>query len=104
MAVRMISDFDHEMEASVERLNRGRDGFVAAMKALGLRTIASYGNFCHVGFGSWAESVHAALAEIVLYRRDSDVPCLKGFSRFSATTVERFGPVIDRVRAIVRTG
>ena len=102
MALRMISDFDHEMRASVARLNHGRDGFLSAMKALGLRTLASHGNFCHVAFGSWADHVHTTLSDIVLYRQDSDAPCLKGFSRFSSTTAELFGPVIERVRNVVR--
>jgi len=102
MAFRMISDFDHEMRASVERLNQGRDGFLSAMKALGLRTLASHGNFCHVAFDSWADRVHATLSDAVLYRQDSDAPCLMGFSRFSSTTAELFRPVIERVRDVVR--
>lgn len=102
MAVRLISDFEHEMKASVARLNQGRDAFLSAMKALGLRTLASHGNFCHVAFGRWADRVHAALEEIAIYRRDSGVPCLQGYSRFSATTAERFGPVIARVRSVVQ--
>lgn len=102
MAIRMISDFDHEMRASVERLNRGRDGFLSAMKSLGLRTLGSHGNFCHVAFGPWADRVHATLGEIALYRRDSEAPCLKGFSRFSSTTAELFKPVIECVRNIVQ--
>lgn len=102
MALRMVSEFDHEMRASVERLNQGRDGFVSAMGALGLRTLSSHGNFCHVAFGSWADRVHAALSDIVLYRQDSDASCLKGFSRFSSTTAELFSPVIERVRNVIR--
>lgn len=103
-AVRMISDFEREMSASVARLNRGRDVFVAAMKELGLRTTASHASFCHVAFDRWADRVHAALADVVLYRADSDTPCLKGFSRFSATTSDLFQPVIARIRNVVRGG
>lgn len=102
MALRLIKDFNHEMMASVKRLNEGRDRFVSAMKALGLRTLASHGNFCHVAFGSWADSVHATLRDIVLYRQDFDVPCLKGFSRFSSTSTRLFTPVIKRIRDVVR--
>jgi histidinol-phosphate aminotransferase len=102
MALRMITDFDHEMRASVERLNQGRNGFLSAMKALGLRTLASQGNFCHVAFGSWADRVHETLSDVVLYRQDSDAPCLKGFSRFSSTTARLFTPVIERIRDVVR--
>lgn len=104
LALRMLTDFEPEMKASVERLNRGRDGFTAAMKGLGLRTIPGRGNFCHVAFDSRSERVHAALADLVLYRKDNDAPCLKGFSRFSATTAELFKPVVERVRGAVQPG
>jgi histidinol-phosphate aminotransferase len=99
----MVSDFEHEMRASVKRLNQGRDDFLSAMQALGLRTLASEASFCHVAFDSWADRAHAALSNLVLYRRDFDVPCLKGFSRFSSTTSELFKPIIERVRDTVRS-
>lgn len=102
MALIMISDFDHEMRASVKRLNQGRDGFLSAMKELGLRTLEGHGSFCHVAFGLSADRVHASLSDIVLYRQDFSAPCLKGFSRFSSTTSELFAPVIDRIRDVVR--
>ena len=101
LAVRMITDFEHEMKASVRRLNAGRDYFLSAMRELGLRTYSSEGSFCHVAFDGHAEAVHAALSKVVLYRKDSDAPCLAGFSRFSATTVELIEPVIDCVRRVV---
>lgn len=102
MALRMISDFDHEMRASVKRLNDGRDDFLSAMNELGLQTLKSHGSFCHVAFGSSADRVHASLNDIVLYRQDFSTPCMKGFSRFSSTTREMFAPVIDRIRDVVR--
>jgi histidinol-phosphate aminotransferase len=104
MAQRMISDFDHEMRASVKRLNQGRDDFLSAMKELGLRTLESHGSFCHVAFGSASDCVHASLADCVLYRQDFSAPCLKGFSRFSSTTSELFAPIIERIRDVVRQG
>jgi histidinol-phosphate aminotransferase len=104
MALRMISDFDHEMRASVKRLNKGRDEFLSTMKELGLRTLESQGSFCHVAFGSSAERVHASLGDIVLYRQDFSAPCLKGFSRFSSTTSELFAPVINRIRDVALQG
>lgn len=103
MALRMISDFDHEMRASVERLNRGRDGFLSSMRELGLRTLKSHGSFCHVAFGPSADHVHASLNDTVLYRQNFSVPCLNGFSRFSSTTSELFAPVVDRIRTAVRS-
>lgn len=103
MAFRMVSEFDHEMRASVKRLNQGRDGFLSAMRALGLRTLPSHGTFCHVAFDSWADRVHAALSNIVLYRQDSNESCLKGFSRFSSTTDELFSPVIECIRRVIQS-
>lgn len=101
MAHRLLSEFDHEMQASVNRLNQGRDKFLSAMKELGLRTLDGHGNFCHVAFGSRSERVHASLADCVLYRQDFSAPCLKGFSRFSSTTSELFTPIIERIREAV---
>lgn len=99
VAERML-DVSHEMLLSVQRLNAGRDGFLSAMDALGLHTLHSNGNFLHVRFGSRAPAVHSALRDLVLYREDSTDECIKGFSRFSAMTVERFQPVINRVRQV----
>ena len=98
LAVRMITDFEDEMVASVRRLNEGRDYFVSAMQQLGLRTLASRASFCHVAFGARADAVHDALSSLVLYRKESGTGCLAGFSRFSSTTIERFEPVVDRIR------
>ena len=97
-------DHETDMRASVARLEAGKQGFLAAMRALGLTTLNGHGNFLHVAFGPHAESVHAALAEQVYYRKDFAEPALKGFSRFSATTAERFQPVIDRIRTVVEGG
>ncbi len=102
MAVRMLTEFAHEMAASVRRLNDGRDRFLAAMSRLGLRTLRSEGSFAHVAFGPHADAVHSALASVALYRKGFNEPCLKGFSRFSSTTPELFQRVIDSVRAVVR--
>ena len=71
------------------------------MDALGFRTFKCEGNFQHVAFDAAAERVHAALEGLVLYRTDTDMPCLKGFSRFSATTVERFEPIVAAIEAAV---
>ncbi len=102
MAVRMIKEFEHEMLASVKRLNAGRDAFDTSMRELGFRTLGCHGSFTHVAFGEHADKVHAALKNIVLYRQNFSEPCLNGFSRFSSTTIERFQPVIDAIRRVVR--
>lgn len=104
MALRMISDFEHEMRASVARLNEGRDGFMVAMRNLGLGTLASRGSFCHVAFGHHAKRIHARLSDMVLYRQDFSAPCLKGFSRFSSTTNELFAPVIGCIQTLMAEG
>jgi histidinol-phosphate aminotransferase len=94
-------DYVDEVRRSVRRLNDGRDHMLAAMEALGLRTVRAKGNFMHVAFGDAAPAVHAALKDMALYRLDHKEPCLKGFTRFTATTVEGFQPLIDRIEAVV---
>lgn len=93
---RMLDHVD-AMEASVVRLLAGKALFLGRMQALGLRTLNGGGNFLHVAFGEHAAKVHAALADLVYYRKDFAEPCLRGFSRFSATTPELFMPVIARI-------
>lgn len=97
-----ILDHGDAVASSVARLNDGKRGFVAAMDGLGLRTLNCAGNFLHVAFADAAPAVHAALADIAYYRRDSSHPSLAGFSRFSATTPERFAPVIARIQDAVK--
>lgn len=101
VALEQLLNFEGEMLASVRRLNAGKEYFLGEMDKLGLRTLHGHGNFLHVSFGSHAVAVHAALTDVVLYRRDFSEPCLKGFSRFSATTKELFQPIVDIIRATV---
>lgn len=101
VAERML-DFADDMHAAVRRLNAGKAYFADRMKTLGFRALPAEGNFLHVAFGDSAARVHRALSGKVLYRADSSEECLKGFSRFSATTVERFGPVADAIAAAAR--
>jgi histidinol-phosphate aminotransferase len=91
-----------EMLASVKRIKNGRDTFIEEMKALKLRTLVTHGNFLRVAFGQYAAAVHERLKNIVLYRPDGGEGCLKGFSRFSATTVERFQPIIEHIKQVVK--
>jgi len=99
--VERLLDFSPEILASVRRINDGRDEFLKAMAALQLRTLKTNGNFLHVAFGRYASAVHARLKNVVLYRLDFSDPCLNGFSRFSATTVERFQPIIEQIHQVV---
>lgn len=90
------------MEKTVARLEEGKNGFLDAMEKLGFRVLRGKGNFCHVAFGAQAEAVHRALSDVCYYRKDFNEPCLKGFSRFSSTTKERFAPVIAAITRAVK--
>ena len=61
----------------------------------------SYGNFVHVRFGKYADEIHKILEGKVYYRKDFTNPCLEGYSRFSATTKERFKPIIKCITDVV---
>lgn len=100
----MLRLIDHPelMHASVRRLNEGRDAAVAALSALGLRTIHAKGNFFHVAFGQYASRVHEALEPIVIYKKEPGGGCLAGFSRFSAAPLVQLAPVVERIRDVVR--
>ncbi|MFA6019480.1 MAG: histidinol-phosphate transaminase [Rhodospirillales bacterium] len=93
---------DHagDMMDSVKRLQAGKTLFLSAMDRLGYQPLKGQGNFMHVAFGARAEKVHAALEPMVYYRKDFSEPCLKGFSRFSATTPELFKPLIDKISEV----
>lgn len=91
-------DHSEEMEASVARLKAGKNYFLGEMNKLGLKTLNGEGNFLHVAFGSHAEKVFHALESKVLFRKDFTEPCLKGFSRFSATTEEAFKPIVKTIQ------
>jgi histidinol-phosphate aminotransferase len=103
MIERML-DFPDAMQASVRRLNDGKQFFLSEMRALGHQVLDGEGNFLHVSFGRHAEDVHRALKDHVLYRLDFKEPCLQGFSRFSATTAEQFAPVVELVKTATRSG
>jgi len=91
------------MEASVRRLNDGKRYFQAEMRALGFDVLDTQGNFQHVAFGAHAAAVHRALENRALYRKDFNENCLKGYSRFSLTTVEIFSPLIETIqRAMIQ--
>jgi histidinol-phosphate aminotransferase len=97
----MIDRYD-AVEASVKRLTSGKELFLEEMSALGFRTLKCHGNFSHIAFASHAEKIHAALADQVYYRKESNDGCLAGFSRFSSTTPELFRPIIETIKSTVR--
>ena len=96
-----ILDHNQEMLEAVARLNEGRDSFVVEMNKLGFHTLKSEGNFLLVAFGNWSKQIHEALKGLVLYRTNFEDPCLKGFSRFSSTTVQLFEPIIAKIKEVV---
>lgn len=96
----MLDHYDAVL-AAVKRLNDGKAYFRAEMDRMGFVTFPCEGNFQHVGFGEHSEKIHAALADVVLYRTDTDMPCLAGFSRFSVTTVGGFKPVVDAIAGAI---
>lgn len=94
-AIEILLDYEDEMLKSVKRVNKGKEYFQNEMKKIGFSTYKSYGNFLHVKFGKYSEKIHNALDEKVYYRKDFNVPCLDGYSRFSATTKEIFEPIVS---------
>lgn len=91
-------DFVGEMEASVGRLNSGKSYFMEQMKALGFEVLSTEGNFTLIAFGSKGEAVHRALEDKVLYKNNFQDECLKGYSRFSSSTVDGFKPIVDIIK------
>lgn len=100
-ALEILLDYEEEMRLSVKRLNDGKKYFQDSMSLMGFATYESHGNFLHVKFGKYAEKIHDALSNKVYYRKDFDVQCLEGYSRFSATTIERFKPVVETIRSVL---
>ena len=96
-----ILDYSAAMLASVQRLNAGKKFFLTQMQTLGLRTLHSEGNFLHVAFDHYAETIHDRLKDKVLYRKDFGHPSLAGYSRFTSTTQELFLPVVKVIRDVV---
>ena len=89
------------MYLSVKRINDGKKYFQDSMRSVGLTTYESFGNFVHVKFGKYGSELHKVLDGKVYYRKDFNNTCLKGYSRFSTTTIERFKPIIDCITNVV---
>jgi histidinol-phosphate aminotransferase len=99
--IEILLDHEEDMKLSVERINVGKKYFQDAMRAIGLSTYESNGNFLHIRFGKYADEIHKILEDKVYYRKDFNIPCLEGYSRFSATTTERFGPIVKYITDVV---
>jgi len=100
-AIEILLDHEKEMRLSVKRLNSGKKYFLDAMENIDIFSYESHGNFLHVKFGDYSSQIHAALEGIVYYRKDFDHPSLKGYSRFSSTSIEKFKPIIKCITNVV---
>ncbi len=100
LAMRML-DHEAEVNASLARLKLGRAFFAAEMNAFGFHAIETPCNFVHVDFGDKRPAVEAALKDVASYRV-FPVPPLENFLRFTTTTVEKFGRVIDVIHAAIQ--
>ncbi len=101
--IEKMFDYKNEVLASVKRLNQGKSYFNQEMQKLGLKALNNQGNFTHVAFGALQPQIFSALEDQVLYRKDFKDPCLKGYSRFTATPEDVFQRVIERIAEVVRT-
>jgi len=91
-------DYENEINASVERLLAGKQYFAKNLKKMNFKVLEkTQGNFIHVAFGEHAEVIHQGLERTVLYRKDFLHPSLSGYSRFSATTIDLYKQVLDRI-------
>ena len=100
-ALEILLDYEDNMRLSVKRINDGKKYFQDAMINLGLSTYASYGNFLHIKFGKYADKIHKILDDKVYYRKEFNVVCLEDYSRFSATTIENFKPIVKLIDDII---
>ena len=100
-SLEILLNYEVEMKKSVKRLNEGKKYFQDSMRELGLSTYESFGNFFHVKFADHENKVHEVLKNKVYYRKNFNLPCLKGYSRFSSTTVKKFKPILQSIKKIV---
>ncbi len=99
--VERMLDHVEAMTGSVRRLNEGKRYFVEEMTRLGFDTLPTHGNFQHVAFGNCAEVIHRALENRVLYRKDANDDCLKGYSRFTIAPCAIMAQVVDLIKRAV---
>ena len=100
-AIEILLDYEKDMLQSVKRVIAGKKYFQNAIKDLGMHSYDSHGNFVHVRFGKYSDEIHKILEGKVYYRKDFTNPCLRGYSRFSTTTKERFKPIIKCITDVV---
>lgn len=92
--IEKVLDCEDKMRDSVKRIMDGKKYFIDELNKMNFQTLKSEGNFLHVNFGSKSKEVHDKLEKKVLYRKSFTEECLRGYSRFTATTKENFDPII----------
>ena len=101
-AIEILLGHEMDMKSSVARVNEGKKYFQDSVRELGLSSFESHGNFLHVKFAEYANQIHSEFENKVYYRKEFNVPCLAGYSRFSATTKEMFEPIVSSIIEIVK--
>ena len=99
-----LLDHVDELQKSVNRLNSGKDYFIAEMNKMGFETPRTYGNFLHVNFAQYSRNIESLLQNNVYYRQSFSHPSLACYSRITATTKENFEPIVELIKNGITTG
>ncbi len=97
--IEKMLDHSEKMTLSIQNIIDGKIFFLKEMEKFGFDTLKSERNFLHVAFGEGSEKIHKELSDIVLYRKNFKEDCLRGYSRFTATTKENFKPIINKIKS-----
>ena len=89
-----------EVLNSVKNQNNSKYFFLEKMEKMGFDTLKSYGNFCHVKFGTKSKKIHKILKKYVLYKENFSENCLNGYSRFSLTSKNDFKKIINIISRV----
>jgi histidinol-phosphate aminotransferase len=79
---------------SVNRLLEGKKFFINYLRKTNIKYFDSYANFIHVDFGKLKKSIIKKLYKYVYFRTEESHPSLKGYSRISITTKDKFKFII----------
>ena len=90
------------MESSVERINAGKLYFQNEMAGIGMEVLQTHGNFVHINFGEYGETISKYLSDKVLYRPSFDHCSLAGFSRFTSAPIEIMHIVSKFIRDAIK--
>lgn len=90
-----------KIQASIQRLEHGKQYFIDEMQKLGFRCLVTHANFVHVELAGFETAVHKALEEKVLFRPRFGHKCLNGFTRFTVATEDIAAEVISLIKSAV---